>query len=380
MNKPREKILLFVEYYLPGYKFGGPIQSVANLAQLLSETYEVYIVTRDRDFGDLQPYDGILTNEWIKCEYYQVIYLSPAHISIAAIHGLIQSQSFDYIYTNSLFSYFTRILLFVTLWSRQKIIIAPRGELNEGAINLKAYKKKPYIYLMRFVLNGRIIWHATDFEEIKSIKRIFFNSKIDPLQVRLAPDTPRLLSQRKSYYKETGRVRLVYVSRITPVKNLIFLLQLLKGVRQGSIEIYLYGPIADSSYWRQCKEFISELPINCQIVYKGALPHDKVNEVMALYDFMILPTLGENFGHTIFESLSVGLPVIISDKTPWRNLIAKNVGWDIPLKPSCWLDVLKICLDMDNQTYSQMSEQAKALANDYVKSEKFEQSYLKLFS
>lgn len=47
---------------------------------------------------------------------------------------------------------------------------------------------------------------------------------------------------------------------------------------------------------------------------------------------MLLPTLGENFGHSIIEALSAGLPVIISNRTPWKNLIAEGVGADLPLE------------------------------------------------
>jgi glycosyltransferase involved in cell wall biosynthesis len=47
---------------------------------------------------------------------------------------------------------------------------------------------------------------------------------------------------------------------------------------------------------------------------------------------MLLPTLGENFGHSIIEALSAGLPVIISNRTPWKNLMVEGVGADLPLE------------------------------------------------
>jgi len=33
----------------------------------------------------------------------------------------------------------------------------------------------------------------------------------------------------------------------------------------------------------------------------------------------------------IAESLSVGTPVLISDRTPWLNLDAEGLGWELPL-------------------------------------------------
>lgn len=378
MAKP--KILIFVDYYLPGYKFGGPIQSIANLVSILHEHYNVFIVTRDRDFGDTMPYEGIEPDKWIQQEHNHIIYLKPSSVGIFSIYKLIHYQLFDFIYANSLFGRFTRILLVISVFVKRKIIIAPRGELHPGAMSLKAYKKWPYVSIMQFLPVDRIIWHATDSEEIKSIKRVFTSSKIKYAPVRLAPDTPRLLTRRTGHFKQVGLVRLISVARITPVKNLGFLLRVLKTVWEGQIQLDLYGPVADTAYWRECETLIRGLPATCQVTYKNPLPHEKVSEVMGQYDFMILPTLGENFGHVIVEALSVGLPVIISDRTPWRDLTAKNAGWDIPLEPVFWIDTLQTSLRIDNWLYSTMSEQARMLANDYVRSGQFEQSYTKLFS
>ncbi|MBN8497849.1 MAG: hypothetical protein J0M32_13465 [Candidatus Accumulibacter sp.] len=56
-----------------------------------------------------------------------------------------------------------------------------------------------------------------------------------------------------------------------------------------------------------------------------------VHTVLPGYDRFFLPPFSENFGHAINEALSVGVPVLISDKTPWRNLQEKGMGWDLPL-------------------------------------------------
>ncbi|MGG2383212.1 hypothetical protein, partial [Salmonella enterica] len=49
------------------------------------------------------------------------------------------------------------------------------------------------------------------------------------------------------------------------------------------------------------------------------------------YDAMILLTRGENFGHAIFESFSVGVPVIISHFTPWHDLQKNKAGWNVEI-------------------------------------------------
>jgi glycosyltransferase involved in cell wall biosynthesis len=50
-----------------------------------------------------------------------------------------------------------------------------------------------------------------------------------------------------------------------------------------------------------------------------------------MHDLFILPTLGENYGHVIVEAWAAGVPVLLSDQTPWRGLSGKRIGWDFPL-------------------------------------------------
>ena len=43
----------------------------------------------------------------------------------------------------------------------------------------------------------------------------------------------------------------------------------------------------------------------------------------------------------ILEAWAAGLPVVISDRTPWRDLESQGVGWDLPLdNPQRWIEVL----------------------------------------
>ena len=42
-NKLKKTILCFVDHYLPGYKAGGPIQSIVNLVENLGDEFEFYL-------------------------------------------------------------------------------------------------------------------------------------------------------------------------------------------------------------------------------------------------------------------------------------------------------------------------------------------------
>ena len=53
------KILINCNYYFPGNKSGGNLISVNNLIEETSSNHNYYLITRDRDLGDKEPYKGI---------------------------------------------------------------------------------------------------------------------------------------------------------------------------------------------------------------------------------------------------------------------------------------------------------------------------------
>ncbi len=64
MSNDKKTILIFIDWFLPGYKAGGPIQSCAHLIEHLSDTFNFLVVTRDIDYSENKPYTTIKSNEW----------------------------------------------------------------------------------------------------------------------------------------------------------------------------------------------------------------------------------------------------------------------------------------------------------------------------
>ena len=78
-------------------------------------------------------------------------------------------------------------------------------------------------------------------------------------------------------------------------------------------------------------EPIFNKPANVSVEYCGEIAGKRVIDVIEKYHLYVLPTLGENFGHSILEAMMSSTPLLISDKTPWRNLAEKGAGWDLPI-------------------------------------------------
>jgi glycosyltransferase involved in cell wall biosynthesis len=114
------------------------------------------------------------------------------------------------------------------------------------------------------------------------------------------------------------------------MKNLEFALRVLAEVKT-EVLFTIYGIKQDSRHWNKCQSLIDRLPFNIRVIDKGELSHAEVRQTLSLHDLFFLPTRGENFGHVIHEALSSGLPVLLSDQTPWNEVSALGIGWVYPL-------------------------------------------------
>ncbi len=355
-------ILATSDYYLPGYKGGGPVQALANMVSRLGDKWEFKIVTRDRDLGDEVAYSQFPAGRWYRLGNADVAYLPPVR-RLWLLLMLVRETEFDLLYLNSCFSpVFTVVLLLfrkLRLIPARPVIVAPRGEFSPGAIAIKRFKKISYLGAAKLLnLYGDVIWHASTELEKQDIKRYWGRHA----QVVIAHDClpgrhgNEVASSPRG--KSKGRADIVFLSRICRKKNLDGALAMLVELR-GEVSLSVYGPQEDFDYWQECQRIIDRLPAQIRVEYRGPVAHEEVVRVLAQHHVFFLPTHGENFGFVIVEALLAGCPVLISDQTPWRDLQAKGVGWELPLsEPERFREALQACVDMDQATFSAMARNA----------------------
>ncbi|MNK83864.1 Glycosyltransferase Gtf1 [compost metagenome] len=325
-------ILIFSSFYLPGFKGGGPIRTISNMVEKLGDEIQFSVVTKDRDLGEGKPYAAISPNQWQRVGKAKIFYATTNAMWPFALWRVVAEFKGDALHLNSFFSFNFGILPFFywKLMGRGRpIVLGPRGEFSEGALKLKASKKKLFLGLVGLLnIYKNVIWHASSEHEERDIRRLM-GAKAD---VRIAMDIACPPNELNFEHRLDGMpLRIVFLSRISPMKNLQGAIEMMKKV-SGSVIFDVYGPIEDAEYWHSCKAAIKELPINVKFGYKGELVPTMVVQTLARYDLFFLPTLGENFGHVIAEALGCGLPVLISDNTPWGNLAENQLGWGLPLR------------------------------------------------
>lgn len=348
MEKPL--VLIFIDWYYPGFKAGGPVRSCLNMIEHLQQEFQFHVVTRNTEYTETVPYSGIEYNHWVNGPFGEkVMYLDEHHQTEKFYIELLEEKNFQSVMIMGLFSNLFSILPLraANKVGHPNIIVSPRGMLAPGALKIKSLKKKLFLNWANLTGLYRFVnFHVTNENEAAQVKKHIrkFHSLV------VADNFPRKIKGDVSLDSERqpGRLKLVSVARIAPEKNTLYALEILKDC-SVEIQFDIFGSVYDATYWEACQSLIKEFPKNIQVNYRGDLPSEKLFDVLPDYDFLFLPTRGENFGHIILESFLCGLPVLISDKTPWRNLETQQIGFDLPLDDkNSFVKTLQSLVNWDN--------------------------------
>jgi glycosyltransferase involved in cell wall biosynthesis len=375
LNPKKTKLLIFCDWYAPAFKAGGPIRSIVNFVERFKDQYDIHVFTSDRDINEKKPFKNILVDQWLERDGYHIWYYTQGTMTYKKVKSVIAEINPDKIYLNSMFS--NMIKPMVAAYMSARLIIAPRGMLRRSALVVKPIKKLIYLRLLKLMgLAPYLSFHSTGEDETKDIKRFFPKAK----RIVLAPNLPVAVNKNLiQSEKATGKLRMVFVGRLHPIKKLDFLLEALVRAK-GDIALDIVATREDADYWRKCKKLIGKMQFKIDINSYIDLPHAKIKPLLEKAHLFVLPTEGENFGHAIFEALAVGCPVLISDQTPWRNLESKKAGIDLPLSDlSGFTKAIQTFVDMGDDEWQEYRNGALTLAQDYENNLEAVSQYKQLF-
>ncbi|NDC76354.1 MAG: glycosyltransferase [Chitinophagia bacterium] len=376
----RPRVLVLADWFEPGFRAGGPIQSTVNFADHMEGLLDIYILTTDRDLGTDVPYEGVEPDRWVQRGAHRVFYASPSWLSWRSILALIRSVQPDHIYLNSMFSrYMTVYPLLMQRMGliRVGILLAPRGMLMDSALAVKTIRKMVFLATLRAMRIQKFIrFQVTNPGETHCVTRHLGQ---DAQVVMISDFTARQRPLSEPPDKQPGMMRLVFVGRSHPIKNLDLLLEALQSV-EASVELIVVITGENPSYLERCRTLADALPGNITVRFEIDVVHARVQEFLITSHAFVLPTRGENFGHSIFEALLAGRPVLISDQTPWRGLEALKAGWDVPIDTQ---EPLQKCLvriaDMDRESLREWCQGAWQLARNHQDEIAMHQNFIDVF-
>lgn len=359
-----KKVLIVNAYYYPGWRSGGPQQTVMNIVDVFGSQSRIHVLTHNHDMGEQQPYPGVPYDRWTDVGEARVFYSSQEKFSMAFLQEM--SNQFDLVYLCGPYSDYAYKILLLNRMKKIKaqVVLAPMGSFSLGALSQKQLKKKVFWTAFKMLgLYRNILWSFTSGMEMKEAAACLGEKCCR--QYDIAEDLPKRyvnLAREKMNHKKPGALKIVFLSRICPMKNLAQAVDIVARL-DGDIQFDIYGTQEDQGYWKQCEQALSRLGPNVKWNYCGAVPAEKVIGVFLQYDVFLFPTLGENFGHVIYEALMAGCVPLLSDTTPWNDLEKNGCGCSIPLDDSeGYVRQVQQYVDMDGGQLSERSLNAMQYA------------------
>jgi glycosyltransferase involved in cell wall biosynthesis len=156
---------------------------------------------------------------------------------------------------------------------------------------------------------------------------------VSPLGVQAPPESgPGAKHLFLAKFPEIEKTRmLLFLGRIHQKKGCDMLIDALpRHPSANPVTLVLAGP--DQVGWMaQLRERVNRMDVSPRVVFAGMLEGLLKRGAFENADAFILPSHQENFGMSIVEALSYGVPVLISDKVNiWREIEADRAGYIEP--------------------------------------------------
>lgn len=348
-DKPR--VLVFIDYFLPGFRSGGPVPLLKGWLDGLGSEIQFDVITRNHDWHQDLAYPNTPEGKWLPIESIgqgnqaRIQYWEPRLFSLERVQTILRENQYQSVLLNSFFSSWTRQILWWRRFQRielGQVLLLPHGEFSPAALKIKSIKKSAYIQVgKRLKLFTGVNAIALSDAELTDLQRqsIFSQATVS------APLLADKQLKKSNHEQRTSleSLRLIFLARINPMKNLEFLLSALDGINIP-VRLDVWGP-ADAGFpdyvnqvKREALNISHQKDISqVQIEFKGELDPSQASRVWQEQDLMVLPSRSENFGFVIWESLQNDVPCLISDRTSWVWLGSRPGLWQEPIEnPSQW--------------------------------------------
>ena len=297
--------------------------------------------------------DAYLFGFW-KSKNFRLNYILSDKINIFS-DGLISKFPFSFLYLKKMFLFRPNLIDVQGLWSSASLfnliynklrptpyVVTPRGMLEKWALNQSYFKKLIYYHLIeKYHLKNAACLRATSDMEMNTFKKLGFKNKI--INIPNSIKIPKINLK----FKIKKKKKILFLNRIHKKKGISELLNAWKHIHNKYLdwELVICG-FDENGYKDKMIKLSNELKLNRVVWKDSVLGKDKYN-LFRSSDLFVLLSHSENFGLSIAEALSFGLPVITTTNTPWKDLKKYNCGWCIDLKMKKIIKTMEnaICLN-----------------------------------
>jgi len=267
-------------------------------------------------------------------------------------------KKYDMVSLTSVFFPWTWFSAFLCIIYDVPFVIAPRGELEPGAIKFGALKKKIliWIFIRRIVSHAKFLL-VTSEQERKYSAPYF----LDNVSFEILPNYSDIDSVSLSDEEIIRKRDILYLGRLHPkkgIESLIAAFNLLPNEITDNNKLVIVGS-GESHYVNSLKNSVKSLEKSSDIIFLGHLEALEKREIYERSRLLVLPSYSENFGNVVIEALSHSTPVVASRYTPWSQLEENGCGLWVDNDPSSLANAINSIFDLDQLSYALMASAAR---------------------
>jgi glycosyltransferase involved in cell wall biosynthesis len=253
------------------------------------------------------------------------------------------------------------------------LVIQPHGMLEPWALRQKLIKKRIGLLLyQRGILEGALLLIATSEGEFQSFRSLGLNQPIAVIRNGVKSFSDSFIRVER---KISERRKILFLSRIHPKKGLLDLLEAWREISKEFLQwdIQIIGGADSKRHLRKVKKFVVENGLSNSVFFFGELSADQCYAAMLDSDLFVFPSYSENFGLVVAEAMSMGLPVIATNATPWIGLDEEQIGWTIKPGVEPLKNALRSALSLSSQHLHEMGQRATKYSERFRWDESAEQ-------
>jgi len=331
-------ILHVVPSFYPATSFGGPIWSTYGLCNALARQNDILlkVLTSDTagnarherlDLSTIRP--ELFSGYTVDFEHKWAM-TSVAPGIIGQLPSLISWA--DVVHVTAVYSFPTIPTLAACRIAGKPVVWSPRGSLQRWERTRRRSLKQAWERTCAVILQGHPhAIHVTSPEEGKAAQTQMPDSPI--VEIPNGVDIPATLAPRP--WKPEGRTRVLYLGRFDPIKGIENLIDAIALAKTPQLELSLCGS-GEATYTASLFRRIEEKDLSAKIKLAGFVEGAAKTRAFEQADICVLPSFSENFGMTVVEALSHGVPVIASLGTPWQEFTSLDVSRWVPNDPHSW--------------------------------------------
>lgn len=279
----------------------------------------------------------------------------------------IASTSFDIVHQHGIWTGVSIATLLIHKRKNIPTIIAPHGSLNQWALNISSWKKNiALIAYERANLSCASCLHATSENEIADFRNFGLDNPIAYIENGIQETCLSVGGDADSFRKQnnvaSNKRILLFLSRISPKKGLMMLVEAIRSIKDDFADWQLIiAGIDEFDHKKDVEAFIQQLNMEDRIKIIGPLFHQSKADAFAAAELFILPSYSEGSPMVVLDSLAAGVPVITTKASTWSDLTEYNCGWWTEISTPAIAIALREAVTISTEDLQQMGQQGKKL-------------------